>query len=43
MDLTAVEMLVDKDIDVCVFNAQNTDNYVKVARGEILGTVVKKG
>ena len=43
MDLTAVEMLKDKDIDVCVFNAQNTDNFVKVARGERLGTVVKKG
>ncbi len=43
MDLTAVEMLKDKDIDVCVFNAQNTDNFVKVARGERLGTIVKKG
>jgi len=43
MDLTAVEMLVDQDIDVCVFNAQNTDNFVKVVRGEKLGTVVKKG
>lgn len=43
MDLTAVEMLKDKNIDVCVFNAQNTDNFVKVARGERLGTVVKKG
>ena len=43
MDLTAVEMLIDKNIDVCVFNAQNTDNFVKVARGERLGTVVKKG
>lgn len=43
MDLTAVEMLLDKDIDVCVFNAQNTDNFVKVVRGERLGTVVKKG
>ena len=43
MDLTAVEMLKDKDVDVCVFNAQNTDNFVKVVRGEKLGTVVKKG
>ena len=43
MDLTAVEMLKDQDIDVCVFNAQNTDNFVKVVRGEKLGTVVKKG
>ena len=43
MDLTAVEMLIDKDIDVRVFNAQNTDNFVKVARGEDIGTTVKKG
>ena len=43
MDLTAVEMLVDKDIDVCVFNAQNPDNFAKVARGENVGTIVKKG
>lgn len=43
MDLTAVELLKDKDIDICVFNAQNTDNFAKVARGERLGTVVKKG
>ena len=43
MDLTAVEMLKDKDVDVCVFNAQNTDNFVKVVRGEKIGTVVKKG
>ena len=43
MDLTAIEMLIDKDIDVCVFNAQNTDNFVKVVRGEKVGTTVKKG
>ena len=43
MDLTAIEMLKDQDIDVCVFNAQNPDNFVKVIRGELLGTIVKKG
>ena len=43
MDLTAVELLKDKDVDICVFNAQKTDNFVKVARGEHIGTVVKKG
>lgn len=43
MDLTAVEMLKDKDIDVCVFNAQNPDNFIKVVRGEKVGTIVKKG
>ena len=43
MDLSAIELLKDQDIDVCVFNAQNTDNFVKVVRGEKLGTIVKKG
>ena len=43
MDLTAVKMLVDQDIDVCVFNAQNPDNFAKVARGENVGTIIKKG
>ena len=43
MDLTAVEMIKDKDIDVRVFNMNNTDNFVKVARGENIGTTIKKG
>ena len=43
MDLTAVEMLKDKDIDVRVFNMNNTDNFAKVARGEDIGTTIKKG
>lgn len=43
MDLSAVEMLKDKDIDVRVFNMNNTDNFAKVARGEEIGTTIKKG
>ena len=43
MDLTAVEMLKDKDIDVRVFNMNNTDNFAKVVRGEDIGTTIKKG
>lgn len=43
MDLSAVELLKDKDIDVRVFNANNTENYAKVARGEDIGTTIKKG
>jgi len=43
MDLSAVEMLKDKDIDVRVFNANNTENFARVARGENLGTTIKKG
>lgn len=43
MDLTAVEMLKDKDVDVRVFNMNNTDNFMKVASGENIGTTIKKG
>lgn len=43
MDLSAVEMLKDKDIDVRVFNMNNTENFVKVAKGEDIGTTIKKG
>ena len=43
MDLTAVEMLKDKDIDVRVFNMNNTENFARVARGEDIGTTIKKG
>lgn len=43
MDLSAVEMLKDKDIDIRVFNMNNVENFAKVARGEDIGTVIKKG
>lgn len=43
MDLTAVEMLKDKDIDVRVFNMNNPENFAKVAAGENIGTTIKKG
>lgn len=43
MDLTAVEMLKDKDIDVRVFNAAKFENFIKAASGEDIGTTIKKG
>lgn len=43
MDLTAVEMLKDKDIDVRVFNMNDSENFARVARGENIGTTIKKG
>lgn len=43
MDLSAVEMLKDKDIDVRVFNMNHSENFAKVARGENIGTTIKKG
>ena len=43
MDLEAVELLKDKDIDVRVFNMQNTDNFRKVVLKEKVGTTIMKG
>lgn len=43
MDLSAVEMLKDKNIDVRVFNANHQDNFLKVVKGEDIGTTIKKG
>ena len=43
MDLTAVEMLKDKDIDIRVFNMNDTNNFARVVKGENIGTTIKKG
>lgn len=43
MDLTAVEMLKNQDIDVRVFNMANSENFKKVAMGEDVGTTIMKG
>lgn len=43
MDLTAVEMLKNQDIDVRVFNMSNPENFVKVVQGENVGTTIMKG
>lgn len=43
MDLTAVKMLIDKDIDVRVFSMANSDNFVNIIKGAPVGTTIKKG
>ncbi len=43
MDITAVKMLIDKDIDVRVFNMAKPSNFLRVVNGEDIGTVIKKG
>ncbi len=43
MDITAVKMLIDKDIDVRVFNMAKPSNFLRVINGEDIGTVIKKG
>ena len=43
MDLTAVELIKEQDIQIRVFAMSNPENFVKVAMGEDIGTVCKKG
>lgn len=43
IDLSAVELLKDKNVDVCVFNMQNLDNFKKAVRKEKVGTTIVKG
>lgn len=43
MDLTAVEMLKNQDIDVRVFNMGDSENFKRVASGEDVGTTIMKG
>ena len=43
MDLTAVKMLIDKDIEVRVFSMANSDNFVNIIKGADVGTTIKKG
>lgn len=38
MDLTAVELIKDKDIDIRVFSMTDLDNFERVANGEDIGT-----
>ena len=43
MDLTAVELIKDKDIEIRIFSMSEADNFIKVAMGESIGSVCKKG
>lgn len=43
MDISAVELLKDQDINVCVFNMSNSENFLKVINGEDIGTTIIKG
>lgn len=43
MDLTAIDLIKDKDIELRIFNMSNPLNFVKVIEGSDIGTTVKKG
>ena len=43
MDLSAVELIKDQDIEIRIFSMSDPQNFIKVAMGENIGTVCKKG
>ena len=43
MDLSAIELIKNSNIDVRVFSMADPDNFLKVVNGEDIGTTVKKG
>ena len=43
MDLSAVELIKDKDTEIRVFNMDNPRNIEKVVNGENIGTIIKRG
>lgn len=42
MDTTATSLCNDNNIDLVVFNMNHMENILKAAKGEVIGTVVKK-
>ncbi len=42
MDISAIELIKDKDIRICVFRMA-AENFIAAAQGKRIGTIVKKG
>jgi uridylate kinase len=43
MDITAVELLLDKNIEIRVFSMSDLSNFIKVCEGADIGTTCKRG
>jgi uridylate kinase len=43
MDISAVKLIQDKDIEIRVFSMAEPQNFIKVAEGEHIGTICRKG
>ena len=43
MDLSAVELIKEQDIEIRIFSMSDPNNFIKVAMGESIGTTCKKG
>lgn len=42
MDLSAVELIKDKDIEIRIFSMTDPNNFIRVAMGETIGSTCKK-
>ena len=42
MDISAIELIKDRDIHICVFRMA-AENFIAAASGKRIGTIVKKG
>ena len=43
MDLTAVELIKDKNLEIRIFSMSDPENFIRVAKGENIGTTCKRG
>ncbi len=43
MDPTAASLLMEKHIEINVFNMNDLKNFEKILNGERVGTIIKKG
>ena len=43
MDISAVELIKDKDIEIRIFSMSDPHNFIRVAKCENIGTTCKKG
>ena len=43
MDLSAIELIKNKNIEIRIFSMADPNNFIKVAMGESIGSVCKKG
>ena len=43
MDLTAVELIKDKNLEIRIFSMTDPQNFIRVAMGETVGSICKKG
>ena len=43
MDISAIELIKDKNIQIRIFSMDNPENFLKVAQGEDVGSTCKRG